>query len=367
MKGFLTSILVAVLFLFSCSKDNPVVSPPNDQNPFPQNPSLSIKVDARLELLAVIQHFTDWAAQRHTKFNFQYKNEIDSYFKNFSGHAAVTLSQSLTNSGFSYDAPPTFVLYHSDPPEFKQLYPYSSYLIQRAGGEEKLKEFADQIRSFASASNFMDFYNSHKQFYTDIENSIKGTIGDTDYVKILENYYGVKKAGYNITPVPLFHSGGYGPQISTADGDQVFDLCGPQSVVNNKPTFGTKDYLLYIVLHEFSHSFVNPITEKFSSDIAKSASLFLPIKDKMQQQAYGTWQTCVNEHLVRANTARFAVQIRGKSYHDMYLQSEINNGFIYITKLDSLLQIYESKRDVYKTYEDFYPEFIKLFNTLAQK
>ena len=86
----------------------------------------------------------------------------------------------------------------------------------------------------------------------------------------------------------------------------------------------------------------------------------------MQNMAYGTWRTCVNEHLVRANTVRFAAQLRGEYTKNLYMQSEVNNGFIYIPKIDSVLQIYEKNRGTYGTYESFMPEIIKLFNSLAK-
>jgi hypothetical protein len=84
----------------------------------------------------------------------------------------------------------------------------------------------------------------------------------------------------------------------------------------------------------------------------------------MIQQAYGNWQTCVNEHLVRVNVARFELT-RGQANHDTIIQLELSKGFIYITDLDILMERYEKNRAMYPTYESFYPEIIKLFNSLA--
>jgi hypothetical protein len=327
---------------------------------------VNVKVDARMELLAVIQHFTPWAGTMHTKYSFSYKNDIENYFKAYSGHPAVVKSNQLTQSGFAYDAPPTFVLYHNDPPDFNQIVPYSGYLIGRAGGESVLEDFAGKIRSFAVDSKFMGFYTSNMNVYDGIEAEIKNTIGNYDYVQVLEDYYGEKKHSYTIIPVPLFHAGGYGPRIESSGGEDVYSICGPMSVHNGKPYFGDQDYFSYILLHEFSHSFVNPITTKYSSEIASSSSLFEPIKEKMVQQAYNNWQICVNEHLVRVNVARFALA-EGKIFHDQIIQSEMNNGFVYITDLDTLMDRYEKNRGTYKTYESFYPEIIRLFNLLRER
>jgi hypothetical protein len=86
----------------------------------------------------------------------------------------------------------------------------------------------------------------------------------------------------------------------------------------------------------------------------------------MEQQAYMSWETCVNEHQVRTSVARFALQ-GGKTYHDQIIQYELNNGFIYITNLYILIGKYENNRGKYSTYESFDPEIIKLFDSLARQ
>jgi hypothetical protein len=85
----------------------------------------------------------------------------------------------------------------------------------------------------------------------------------------------------------------------------------------------------------------------------------------MAEQAYGTWETCVNEHLVRINVIRMRAKIDGEKIKASLIRSEKSKGFIYIPQLDTLMQRYESNRQEFPTYEDFYPEIIKLFNSLA--
>lgn len=363
----LLTALAIISLLISCSKDNIVDSIPIDQEEdyaLPNPPGLNLKVDPRIELLAVVQHFTSWAGTRHTKFDIGYKHDIDNCFSNFSNHAAVQKSQALTNGGFSYDAPVAFVLYHSNPPEFTQTTPYSDYLIARAGSESVLKDFADKLRAFAKDTDFMKFYNSRQKFYNHIQNDMIKTIGDTNYTKLLEDYFGEKKHSYNILPAPLFHTGGYGPQVENTDGMDIYNVAGPMAYSNGNLSFGNEEYLLYILLHEFSHSFVNSVTTKYSGQINNSSALYEPVKTKMQAQAYTQWETCVNEHLVRTVVARLALKLRGEVYKNMVINQETNSGFIYIRNLDSLMVEYENDRTKYPNFESFYPRIIELFNSL---
>ena len=361
------AVLTIISFLIGCSKDNIVDTIPVDQEEdyaLPNPQGLNLKVDPRIELLAVVQHFTTWADQRHTKFDIGYKHDIDNYFSNFSNHPAVQKSQALTNSSFNYDAPVAFVLYHSNPPEFIQTTPYSDYLISRAGGESVLKDFADKLRAFAKETDFMKFFNNKQKFYNYIQNDMIRTIGDTNYTKLLEDYFGERKHSYNILPAPLFHTGGYGPQVENTEGMDIYNVAGPMAYSSGTLSFGNKEYLLYILLHEFSHSFVNPVTTKYFAQINNSRALYEPIRTQMQAQAYSQWETCVNEHLVRTVVARLALKMRGEAYKNMVINQETSSGFIYIRNLDSFMVEYENDRAQYPNFESFYPRIIELFNSL---
>ena len=59
-----------------------------------------------------------------------------------------------------------------------------------------------------------------------------------------------------------------------------------------------------VILHEFNHSFVNPLTEKYRDKVELSKKLFEPIREFMTSKAYGEWKITLDEHIVRAVTAR---------------------------------------------------------------
>ena len=260
-------VYIILLFIIISSCDDSVTEIEYDEIPLEDeiilNSDLIVKVDPRIELLSVVQHFTTWADKRHTKYESRYKSEVQKYFKNFSNHKAIQLSQELTNSGFSYDAPPNFVLYHSNPPEFEQITEYSDYLIARAGSKSKLVTFADELRNFAEEADFKSFIESQKAYFRKIENDIKRTIGDQNYIEIIENYYGSEQKSYNVVPASLFHNGGYGALIESVEGNDIYNICGPVGSSQGILSFGNESNFQYILLHEFSHSFVNPLTEKY--------------------------------------------------------------------------------------------------------
>jgi hypothetical protein len=65
----ITYFIITVLLISGCEKDDDIIiSVPDD---FYKN-GVYVNVDPRMELLAIVQHFTTWAAKRHTKYDFNY-------------------------------------------------------------------------------------------------------------------------------------------------------------------------------------------------------------------------------------------------------------------------------------------------------
>lgn len=71
---------------------------------------------------------------------------------------------------------------------------------------------------------------------------------------------------------------------------------------NGKPYFmSNPETYISTLIHEFNHSFVNPLTADNSAqmeDIGKELMRFS--ENVMRKNAYNNWQTIINESIVRA-------------------------------------------------------------------
>ena len=325
-----------------------------------EEPQINVKVDPRIELLTVVQVLSDYDVLTNKEFNYQ--TEMEDYFSEYRNHSAVKLFKKMRKGGFSYDAPPAVMLYLSEPSQLKIERQLTDYLKRRAGGERRLKRFIKELRDFAEESNFMAFYEEHSEFYQDLVNQVKNKTKGENYAVTLEDYYGNKQKSYNIILAPLFHPGGYGPRIKEDKLTySIYNICGPIAKNNGQPDFGSSQRFKYLAWHEFSHSFINPLTAQHSKQVNKYSELLKPIADKMKQQAYGNWETVVNEHIVRAVTARLSYLKEGKQAAEQALAKEKQNGFIYIDALYKALARYENNRDEYSSITEFYPELIQVF------
>ena len=332
---------------------------------------LTVTVDPRMELLAVVQFLSGYEESHHliSRFDFPYKRAVAEYFSPYRDHRAVALFRDMSAKGFSYDAPPAVMLYLSDPPELRVERPFTDYLSRRAGDEGRLEEFVGALRGFAQESRFMDFFADHADFYAHLVSKVEGPLRGLDVVGALEDYFGMRLTqNYTVILAPLFQ-GNYGPRVRQADGTSAFySICGSSGLdASGAATFGSPQDFRHLLWHEFGHSFVNPLVEEHREEVMKYARLHRPIAEAMKQQAYGDWETCVKEHIVRAVTTRLAFQTRSPLVGIGSVLSEKARGFAYIEPLCRRLGEYETQRDTYPTFADFFPRLIDVFRELAEK
>jgi len=368
MKNIAILILLFNLYVSILQPVVGIAGAQNEDSKLPAGP-VNITVDSRIELLAVVQFLSGYDERYRliTDFDFPYKQDVREYFSTHKDHSAVKHFDRMSADGFSFDAPPAAMLYLSNPPELSIEMPFTEYLNRRAGGAERLKKFVELLRDFAEETKFLAFFEAHSGTFQQIVANAQRKMGGINYAQTLQDYYGMSQNSYNIILTPLF-VGGYGPRIERSSGKfDVYNILGPMNMENGLPTFGSEESFRHIAWHEFSHSFVNPTTEKFSKEIDKYKALYEPISAKMKGQAYGDWQTCVNEHIVRAVTTRLAYREIGPEASEQALSNEKEHGFAYVQALCESLAGYEEHRDTYPTLVDFYSELIEVFRELSEK
>jgi len=327
---------------------------------------LNISIDPRQELLSTVQLLSHYPRGNR---DLPYSKEKINYFKSFSSQEAVAMTDSLAQKYiFTDDAPITFMLYLSQPPELEQQIPFTDYLKKRSGGGDNMEQYRKALEQFAEASNFKTFWNSRIPFYNQILDSTIAEMGGRNLLNDVEEYFNEPKEGYNIIIMPSY-TGGTGPSITDANGKVILYSCvGANNMKDNIP-YLDKNYLLGLVWHEFSHSFVNPETSK-QLDRVNSASedkLYEPIKSYMLKQGYINWETGVNEHIVRAVNVRLHELHLGAEAGKASIKDELNQGFIYIEPLVEKLKDFEVQRTQNRiTFSEYYPQLLDVLDSLQK-
>jgi hypothetical protein len=193
------------------------------------------------------------------------------------------------------------------------------------------------------------------------------TIGAHQYVRELEEFYGFGQRSYNIILIPLYHRAGFGVKIPRKKGaSNVFALCGSMAIEDGVPVLGPEPLVRHLVYHEFSHSFIDLRGEDVRKRIVEYSSLYGPIASRMRSLGYESWESCAEEHIVRAVTARLAGGARGEKELKNVLLMERSTGFFYTAALCDRLGNYQRNRHKYRAFADFYPELVKVFGELSE-
>ena len=324
---------------------------------------LQISIDPRMEILSTVQVLSNYPM---IKRDLPYSKDIVNSFESFSSHEAVTMNNTLLQSGFTYHVPVTFMLHLSQLPKLEPKIAYTEEAMKRSGGNDNLEQYRKAIKQFAEKTDFEAFWNSKVLFYNQILDLTIAEINDIDLTKVLEGYFNEAFDSYNITISPLF-IGGYGVNITDADGKVAIYGCLTTTNTKDGIPFLNRDYLLEFVWHEFGHSFVNPLTNKYSDRVKSLNMLFEPIKEFMSHSAYGGWESCVNEHVIRAVGVRLLELNLGAQQAKASLEKELQQRFIYIEPLIEKLKYFEIQRDNNKmTFSEYYPELLNGLDSLLK-
>jgi hypothetical protein len=251
------------------------------------------------------------------------------------------------------------MLYRSMPNNLSANQPFSEDLCMSAGGEANLETFMKEMALVSKRSNFSKFYRNHKSFYQAQVDDVFEFVEKEALTNKLNEFYKIDHGSYNLILSPLQLAGGYASKLKNEDGKiDIYGIIGPDSVSQDLPNFDD-DAIRSLILHEFSHSYVGPLTTRHQVEVEALEDLFTPIEKTMRAQVYGTWESSLNEHIIRAINTRLVLQNKGEAAINKNLEKEYNKGFIYIKPIYDSIVIYEENRETYKTFDAFYPEILK--------
>jgi hypothetical protein len=346
---------------------------------------LDIRSDPRIEIYGVVLYLGPFRGLKDedgvirsrvvTPYEFAYKREVDARFGRFKDHPAVKICGEMAEEGlFRLGHPPSVMLHLSDPPGLETKIPIDDFLIRMAGGREPLDAFLAAMRAFSRDSDFMTFFQDHGGFYKRLAAEYRKAM-EWNYVRDLEEYYGARQDAYHLTLATLSHPGGFGPRIRTPEGRyEAYAVIGPKGVKDDIPEFGSGDAMRRLCWHEFSHPFVNPMTEARVGDLRESLGVLesrkLPAPVVERIRAAGMWDVHLcdqaGEYLVRGVTTRLAFRKMGAESGRAAMAEEIRQGFVHLEAICGRLEAYESRRDRYPALKDYYDEIVAAFRDLAR-
>lgn len=200
-----------------------------------------------------------------------------------------------------------------------------------------IQKFSLLLKDLANKVNWNKYYEYVKEFYNDfIINEIK--LPNID-VKDIINFYGYKKKSYNYLPSVLVNGG-----FSVTDSeDNVYAIRGFQYDEEEKEWLNDFDYLIENLFHEISHSYINPLIDKYFERFDNIGN----ITNSTLNNSYQREKTIICEYLVRTNATILASKYTNNLNATEWIKE---HGFPY---LQEIIDYTLNNRLEYKTYEEF--------------
>jgi len=333
--------------------------------------TVTVKIDPRVELLGVVYRIGG-----HPEFSQgqveRYLNDVDDYFAPYRDHPVVALAKELREShGISFDAVMQMALHLDDaftPAPIRSLDDESLQLY--ADGrwtESDARRFIDELADFVRKSDFKRFYEEHAAIYQHTVHAMQSFVDAELDESWLQNYFGFAPGeSFTIVPAMIDGPASYGPKYLDAQGKEKFyAIVGINSTdKEGMPVVGAD--ALELIIHEFSHSFVNDLVQAHRSEFEVPAGkIFETVAPAMERMAYPNWQIMVDESLVRAVVIRYLLAHGDTEGAKKRVQYEVKRSFLWMPELTKWLAEYEQNRERYSGFDDYMPRVAAFFVNYA--
>lgn len=285
----------------------------------------------------------------------EYTTAIKSFLQPYHCHEIYRMVEAMIPNGFTFSRPVELALCLNGQNNFSFKFQPSDLCIRYCGGMETITTFLAALQQFANETDYFSFFDKAVKFYHPILAEIEKNILAYPFISLLENEYGKEQNSYNYIISSLM-IGSFGIEFTDA-ATQKSDLFS---------VFSTDNFSLSpaILFHEYSHPFINPLTEKYSDIANQYQDAYESLKKyKLPdfQSGYGDWQECINEHLVRAMAIHLTSKCNLTELADQLRNNDLYRGYKYIPLILERYAFYDNNRNRYTNFESFYPELLKVF------
>ena len=377
----------AILLVFSIGLSSSTLAANNQPSVCRANVGkITIEVDPRVELIGIVfrlagnPEFNDGTLKPYAK-------AIERHFGDFDGHPVVKMATQLRNTRLmSCDGPMSLAVHIDGNYRLRKTAEQWPSALDYRWEKDETAEFLEKLRQFAAETKFDEFFKAQGPIYEQgirpcesimNQEKVAKDQSRSEYVEFLSvdvgewlsGFFGVDNPG-DLRLVLGFVSAfaNYGVRFETGGTSEKYAIIGMRP-------FDPANTIIFLpqqvvtTVHEFCHSFANPVVEKYMDRLQPAGErLFAAYGAAMRRVGYQKWETVMCETAVRACVVSFVRQsIVDPRLMDFVLKNEVGHGFVWSEDMGNFLKTYENQRDKYPTFESFFPEFVDFLNEYTSK
>lgn len=333
---------------------------------------IEIRVDPRVELLSTVCMLADFDEYRMANRYKPYCDEIIKHFDSFKTHKVIDILNELrVSDGISYNAPMGLAVYLKDIQSCRTRVPFDRIPedLDKRWTPENVSRLLPELKDFAEVTRYQDSFNSHSDLNQSAVGRVANILKNAEIVPWFDRFFG-RKPGYTFQLIIGLQNGAanYGAQVTLTDGPvEMYSVVGCHlQDGSGLPLFD--ETFIPIVIHEFCHSYTDPIVDKYAGCLEETGSrIFEKVKEKMIGNAYGDWSVMIKESFVRACVLRFLDQKVDKSEWQQDLDRNRKIGFLWVGQLSEKIKEYQNNRSEYQKFDDFIPQIAEFFSSYVDQ
>jgi hypothetical protein len=298
---------------------------------------IDVRVDPRVELFSTVFMLAG-NPEYQPRPPSPYAEQARAHFAKFADHAAVTMARHLRRvRGVSYDAVVSLALHVKDAWTLAERIPLDTppERLDKRWRPAEARAFLKALRDFVLKSDFEGFTERHAAHYAAAAQRFETRLNERDHVAWFDRFFGKRaEASFGVSLGLLNGQHNYGTSIRFPGGrEEIRPVLGAHTFDKQGLPIPTETTEL-LLIHEFAHAYVNPVTERFAGKLAPAGRVIYPrVATLMRRLAYANWQTVVNESIVRACVIR-CMRTRADGFAARRQRdADIGLGFVWMPEL----------------------------------
>ncbi|MBS1721234.1 MAG: DUF4932 domain-containing protein [Armatimonadetes bacterium] len=332
---------------------------------------IEVRVDPRIELVTAVFRLAEADEYNMDSSKSAYASRLEKALAPYKDHEAVRLAREIRErTGVGFDAVPTIAVHYSDIIHLDERVPFDLPPARwdKRWSAKDARAFTKALRSFVKDAHFAEFMRSEEPYFRKVAEVWKKKINARKPAVWLRDFYGTwpKRSPYVIVGM-LCGGGNYGMSVEWPNGDlEMTPVLGAGGFDSEGvPSFGDRD--LPLLLHEFSHGFMNPLAKSHFKELLPPTRKLMPMTiTALSASAYATdepvlFETFVRtavQHLVEKHVPEIAAANRAE---------DRQSGFLWIDELTPSLREYEKNRARFPTMQSWFPKLVSAMKATGQR
>jgi len=338
-------VILFILLFQACKHENVLVEKPT--------------IDERVELMSIVFRLAERWEYSNTRFEL-YNDKIEQHFEKYKSHELILFTKSIIKeNGIAFDGPMCMAM-HLDNNLNLLTDVKDVWQLDPTWTKENVEKFVPLLQKFYNDTRFDEFYKNNADLYAEAVKRFSPIYEQVD-LKWLYSFFGKEPREQFFIKIGLGIWGKcYGVNVDYNNGNRnIYAIMGAWQTDNSGFPEFSKSWDLPILIHEFSHPFVDKLTVTHKKTFQKSGEkMYSVIKDVIGTEAYPSWEVVLDEALVNAITIKY---MKDHDYKQAEIESFIKSikdafGFFWLEELTDELESYEKQRDKYPTLESYMPK-----------